>query len=52
MWSYAPTLVNSFGYERLRSNAMVSIGQWIQLVLNITWGIAAYVFSLMVLNIP
>ncbi|KAF2237340.1 alternative sulfate transporter [Viridothelium virens] len=41
MWSYAPTLVNSFGYGRLRSNALVSIGQWIQLLLYIPWGIAA-----------
>ncbi|KAL6241069.1 hypothetical protein RBB50_011972 [Rhinocladiella similis] len=41
MWSYAPTLVNSFGYERLRSNALVSIGQWIQLVINISWGFLA-----------
>lgn len=39
--SYAPTLVNSLGYERLKSNAMVSIGQWIGLVMTISWGIAA-----------
>ncbi|KAF2100223.1 alternative sulfate transporter [Rhizodiscina lignyota] len=41
MWSYAPSIVNTFGYERLRSNALVSVGQWIQLVLNVTWGIVA-----------
>lgn len=45
MWSYALTLVKSFGYERLRSNALVSVGQWIQLVLNVTWGITAFVAS-------
>lgn len=44
MWSYAPTLVNSFGYARLRSNALVSIGQWIQLIINIAWGFTAFVY--------
>ncbi|KAL1984909.1 hypothetical protein VTN96DRAFT_8568 [Rasamsonia emersonii] len=41
MWSYAPTLINSFGYPRLKSNALVSVGQWLQLVLNVLWGMAA-----------
>ncbi|KAL1968638.1 hypothetical protein VTN77DRAFT_1464 [Rasamsonia byssochlamydoides] len=41
LWSYAPTLVNSFGYPRLKSNALVSVGQWLQLVLNVLWGMAA-----------
>ncbi|KAK3363129.1 alternative sulfate transporter [Lasiosphaeria hispida] len=36
--AYAPTLVISFGFERLRSNAMVAIGAWILLVTNISWG--------------
>lgn len=38
MMSYAPTLVASFGYGKLRANAMASIGAWILLVTNITWG--------------
>ncbi|CAM1508045.1 Fc.00g048930.m01.CDS01 [Cosmosporella sp. VM-42] len=38
MSSYAPTIVRSFGYERLKSNALVSIGNWILLTTNITWG--------------
>ncbi|OKL57205.1 hypothetical protein UA08_07359 [Talaromyces atroroseus] len=41
MWSYAPKIVEGLGYGRLRSNAMVSVGQWIQLVLNIAWGYTA-----------
>ncbi|KAH7008519.1 major facilitator superfamily domain-containing protein [Ilyonectria destructans] len=41
MGSYAPTLVSSFGYERLKSNALVSIGYWILLVVNIVWGTVA-----------
>lgn len=31
LWSYAPTLVESFGYGRLKSNPMVSVDQCIQL---------------------
>ncbi|KAJ3531331.1 hypothetical protein NM208_g8925 [Fusarium decemcellulare] len=38
MSSYSPTLVRSFGYERLKSNALVSIGSWILIVSNLTWG--------------
>jgi predicted MFS family arabinose efflux permease len=38
MGSYAPTLVASFGYERLKSNALVSIGSWLLIVINLTWG--------------
>ncbi|KAH6619311.1 major facilitator superfamily domain-containing protein [Chaetomium sp. MPI-SDFR-AT-0129] len=41
MGSYAPTLVISMGYERLQSNAMASIGAWIQLVMNVLWGVIA-----------
>ncbi|KAH7152046.1 major facilitator superfamily domain-containing protein [Dactylonectria estremocensis] len=41
MGSYAPTLVASFGYERLKSNALVSIGYWILMVVNIAWGTIA-----------
>ncbi|KAK0751655.1 alternative sulfate transporter [Schizothecium vesticola] len=36
--SYAPSLVVSFGFDRLQANAMTSIGAWILLVTNITWG--------------
>lgn len=39
--SYAPTLVSSFGYGRLVSNALVSVGGWISLVLNVSWGLMA-----------
>ena len=42
LWSYAPTLVNGFGYERLKSNALVSVGGWILLVVNVSWGMLAY----------
>ena len=41
MMSYAPTLVGSFGFDRLKSNAMVSIGAWILLFTNIGWGYIA-----------
>lgn len=41
LWSYAPMIVSSFGYERLRSNAMVSIGQWISVCLIVVAGFAA-----------
>ncbi|KAK0632608.1 major facilitator superfamily domain-containing protein [Immersiella caudata] len=36
--AYAPSLVVSFGFDRLRANAMTSIGAWILLVTNIAWG--------------
>ncbi|EEH36394.2 arylsulfatase [Paracoccidioides lutzii Pb01] len=38
--TYAPILVASLGFERLRSNALVSIETWIQVVLMIIWGYA------------
>lgn len=38
MMSYAPSLVVSFGFDRLQANAMTSIGAWILLVTNVTWG--------------
>jgi hypothetical protein len=41
MWNYAPTLIRGYGYGRLRSNAMVSIGQWCSLILTVTWGFLA-----------
>ncbi|KAK6207606.1 alternative sulfate transporter [Colletotrichum tabaci] len=39
--SYAPSLVNSMGFERLQSNAMVSIGSWLLLPINLLWGFTA-----------
>jgi hypothetical protein len=41
MGSYAPSLVVSFGFDRLKSNAMTSIGAWCLLVANIAYGIIA-----------
>ncbi|KAL1302327.1 hypothetical protein AAFC00_002737 [Neodothiora populina] len=38
---YGPTLVKSFGYGRLRSNALSSVGPWIQIVLNFLSGYLA-----------
>lgn len=43
MGSYAPTLITSFGYSGLQSNAMVSIGYWGLLFCNLLWGWAWYV---------
>lgn len=39
--SYAPTLVKSFGYGKLKANALVSVGSWIQILLNYLSGLAA-----------
>ncbi|KAJ3957463.1 hypothetical protein N0V92_005963 [Colletotrichum tropicale] len=36
--SYAPSLVASMGYDRLQANAMVSIGAWILIPVNLFWG--------------
>lgn len=41
--AYDPTIINSFGYERLTSNALNSVGSWIQLFLNPAFGYLAYV---------
>ncbi|KAM0343595.1 hypothetical protein ACHAPU_008346 [Fusarium lateritium] len=38
MGSYSPTLVRSFGYGRLESNALVSIGSWASVFTNLLWG--------------
>jgi len=43
LWSYAPTIVTSFGYDRLASNALTSIGQWISVLLVLALGFVAYV---------
>ncbi|PSN69523.1 alternative sulfate transporter [Corynespora cassiicola Philippines] len=39
--AYSPTLVRGYGYGRLQSNAMVSIGAWISLVTTLIWGYTA-----------
>ncbi|KAK8215909.1 alternative sulfate transporter [Phyllosticta capitalensis] len=36
--SYGPKLIMSWGYERLSSNALFSIGLWIQVVTAMIWG--------------
>ncbi|CAK7219942.1 hypothetical protein SEUCBS140593_004065 [Sporothrix eucalyptigena] len=41
LWSYAPTIVSSFGYNTLNSNAMTSVGQWISVALVIIGGFIA-----------
>ncbi|KAH7041593.1 alternative sulfate transporter [Microdochium trichocladiopsis] len=41
LWSWAPTIVASFGYGRLEANALVSIGQWISVALIVVAGFAA-----------
>jgi len=38
MMAYAPSLVVSFGFDRLRANSLTSIGAWILLLSNIAWG--------------
>ncbi|KAF4447766.1 alternative sulfate transporter [Fusarium albosuccineum] len=39
--SYAPSLVVGFGFKPLESNALVSIGSWLLLVMNLLWGWAS-----------
>jgi len=39
--NYAPTLVASFGFERLRSNALTSVGGWIVLCVCVICGFIA-----------
>lgn len=34
--SYTPTIINSFGFERLQSNALASVGLWIQIPIAVT----------------
>lgn len=41
LWSYAPTIVASFGYNKLASNAMTSVGQWVSVTLVIIGGFVA-----------
>ncbi|CAK7229800.1 hypothetical protein SCUCBS95973_007350 [Sporothrix curviconia] len=41
LWSYAPTIVASFGYNSLASNAMTSVGQWVSVTLVVLGGFIA-----------
>jgi hypothetical protein len=41
MGSYAPSLVVSFGFDRLKSNAMISIGAWVAIITNVSYGFIA-----------
>ncbi|KAL2157990.1 hypothetical protein VTH06DRAFT_4799 [Thermothelomyces fergusii] len=41
MVAYAPSLVVSFGYDRLKANAMISIGLWLLVVTTLVWGFIA-----------
>ncbi|KAH8898031.1 alternative sulfate transporter [Thozetella sp. PMI_491] len=41
LWSYAPSIVASFGYNSLTANAMTSIGQWISVLLVVIAGFIA-----------
>lgn len=45
MGAYAPTLIASFGYNRLKANAMASISSWGLFVLNVVWGLLADKFQ-------
>ncbi|KAH6693765.1 alternative sulfate transporter [Plectosphaerella plurivora] len=37
-FTFAPSIVASYGYGRLKANALVSIGYWLLLLTTITWG--------------
>ncbi|ERS97610.1 MFS transporter [Sporothrix schenckii 1099-18] len=41
LWSYAPTIVASYGFNRLASNAMTSVGQWVSVALVVLGGFVA-----------
>ncbi|KAK4132811.1 MFS general substrate transporter, partial [Trichocladium antarcticum] len=41
MATYAPSLVVSFGFDRLKANAMMSIGAWFMVLTTVIWGIIA-----------
>ncbi|KAK3952539.1 major facilitator superfamily domain-containing protein [Pseudoneurospora amorphoporcata] len=38
---YAPSLVYSYGYDRLKSNALITIGVWLLLCTTVAWGYSA-----------
>ncbi|KAL2211264.1 alternative sulfate transporter [Sarocladium strictum] len=38
LFTYAPSIVASYDYGRLKSNAMVSIGYWILILTTVSWG--------------
>lgn len=35
--SDVPTIINSFGYERLRSNALASVGPWVLIPVSVAF---------------
>ncbi|KAH8649888.1 alternative sulfate transporter [Xylariales sp. PMI_506] len=39
--TYGPTLVASFGYNKIKANAMMSIGTWISVIFTVTGGFVA-----------
>ncbi|KAH7098810.1 alternative sulfate transporter [Auriculariales sp. MPI-PUGE-AT-0066] len=43
--NYAPTIVNSFGFDRLRSNALASIGPWILIPVSVTFSVISDKFK-------
>jgi MFS family permease len=41
LFTFAPAIVSTYGYDRLTANAMVSIGYWILIPISLFWGFAA-----------
>ncbi|KAH8598708.1 alternative sulfate transporter [Bisporella sp. PMI_857] len=41
LWAYGPSLVVSYGYDRLKSNALVSVGGWLVIPVNVVVGLTA-----------
>ncbi|KAG9254867.1 alternative sulfate transporter [Emericellopsis atlantica] len=41
LFTYAPSIVASYNYGRLQSNALVSVGYWILILTTLSWGYIA-----------
>ncbi|KAL9565610.1 hypothetical protein ACKAV7_009792 [Fusarium commune] len=41
MLTYVPSIIAGYGYDRLQANALSSVGSWIVVVLNLTFGYIA-----------
>lgn len=41
LWSYAPSIIASFGYDRLAANALTSVGSWVSVTLVLILGFIA-----------
>lgn len=41
LWSYAPSIIASFGYDRLAANALTSVGSWVSVTLVLILGFVA-----------